>query len=133
MFRAQYKNSDVAVKRIMKHRINQRSVLALVQEIMLMSTISHPKIVKFIGVCWHPYLLLALEYMERGSLQMVPKVIPRFFFIFTGIFLVMCPLFLAPVIIPFRCFYRTTGFLLPGFYYGGEREDSFPTACLRQR
>jgi len=61
--------SIVAVKRIPKHDINEKSVLSTLQETLLISRCKHPNVLELIGLLYDPYVCLVFEYMHLGSLK----------------------------------------------------------------
>lgn len=71
VYKAVYKNSDVAVKKI----IDKTTVDEFLKEAFVMSTLSHPNLVKLIGVVKHVSsgidkneISLVTEFMPKGSL-----------------------------------------------------------------
>lgn len=72
VYRGSYKNSDVAVKKIK----DRTTVDEFLKEAFVMSTLSHPNLVKLIGVVKHHVpnssekfeISLVTEYMPKGSL-----------------------------------------------------------------
>ncbi|OQR69047.1 tyrosine-protein kinase JAK2-like [Tropilaelaps mercedesae] len=64
---------QVAVKR-MKSSVSEFSQKDLEREIEIMKTLRHPNIVEIKGICEEPEVLLVMEYLELGSLQMYLQV-----------------------------------------------------------
>lgn len=71
VWRGTYHGEHVAVKKIIAERINEHEVHRFVNEITLMAELSHPNIVRFLGMMWtNNYDLAAVsEYIEGGDLR----------------------------------------------------------------
>lgn len=70
VFSAVYSGEKVAVKKFLKQRVTDNVLLELRTESAILCELSHPNILKFIGMCIKPpNLCLLTEYMERGSLS----------------------------------------------------------------
>ncbi|CAI5715833.1 unnamed protein product [Peronospora farinosa] len=80
VFVGSYRGRQVAVKKIRNERdVGREQVEQFVREISLISGLSHPRIVEFIGACWTiPAELSAVtELMERGDLRDVTRRFKR--------------------------------------------------------
>ena len=63
-------NANVAVKKLKAEKVEQHMLKRFRDEIILMSRIEHPRIVRFVGMCWEdPNLCLVLEFVSGGSLE----------------------------------------------------------------
>jgi hypothetical protein len=63
-----YRGSRVAVKQL--QTLNEENVLRFRHECFLMKNLSHPNVIKLVGVCWDDLLFACcLEYAENGSLE----------------------------------------------------------------
>jgi leucine-rich repeat kinase 2 len=74
VYKAQYKGKPVAIKMFSKKfaEINGTTPNHLLrQEVIILSQMDHPNIIKLVGVSLRPQPLLVLEYAEYGSLQKV--------------------------------------------------------------
>jgi len=70
VYRAKWKGVDVAVKKFIKQKLSERSMLEFRAETAFLSELHHPNIVMFIGACVKPpNLCIVTEYMKRGSLR----------------------------------------------------------------
>jgi serine/threonine protein kinase len=70
VFRGKWKGVDVAVKRIIKQTLDERTMLEFRAEMAFLSELRHPNIVLFIGVCvQRPNLAIVTEFVKRGSLK----------------------------------------------------------------
>ena len=69
VFQASLGNSLIAVKKIPSDEITSTKIENLLKEIDLVSTCDHPNIIKVIGWCESPSILICLEYATLGSLQ----------------------------------------------------------------
>lgn len=67
----QYRNSRVAVKRLLPEQVSVATSEAFLREIKLMAWLEHPKIVQFIGVAWTKLvdMLAVIEYMDSCDLR----------------------------------------------------------------
>uniref|UniRef100_A0AAV1T6X7 Protein kinase domain-containing protein n=1 Tax=Peronospora matthiolae TaxID=2874970 RepID=A0AAV1T6X7_9STRA len=80
VFVGSYRGRHVAVKKIRNERdVGCKQVEQFAREISLLSSLSHPRIVEFIGACWTtPAELSAVsELMERGDLRDVTRRFKR--------------------------------------------------------
>ena len=80
VFVGSYRGRQVAVKKIRSEReVGCEQVRQFVREISLLSSLSHPRIVEFVGACWTtPAELSAVtELMERGDLRDVTRRFKR--------------------------------------------------------
>ncbi|CAI5714731.1 unnamed protein product [Peronospora destructor] len=80
VFVGSYRGRQVAVKKIRNERgVGREQVEQFKREISLISGLSHPRIVEFIGACWTiPAELSAVtELMERGDLRDVTRRFKR--------------------------------------------------------
>ncbi|GMI53207.1 hypothetical protein TeGR_g7560, partial [Tetraparma gracilis] len=65
---ATYQGTKVAMKQLLK--VNEENVLRFRHECFLMKNLSHPNVVKLVGVCWSEDLFACcLEFVENGSLE----------------------------------------------------------------
>ena len=80
VFLGSYRNIDVAVKQIMPESASRRSIMQFVAEILILSSLTHPNIIQFLGSTWGPtpedeattpQMCLMTEYAKRGSLKSV--------------------------------------------------------------
>nr|UDO47406.1 ser/thr kinase [Pandoravirus massiliensis] len=70
VYRAVWKGVDVAVKRFIRQKLDERSMLDLRAETALMLDLDHPNVVVFIGACVvRPNLCLVTEFVRRGNLH----------------------------------------------------------------
>ena len=60
---------NVAVKRFAAARIDETAMRKVVSEILVLAAVSHPHIVRFLGCCLHPYVLLIMEFVDGGTLR----------------------------------------------------------------
>jgi tRNA A-37 threonylcarbamoyl transferase component Bud32 len=68
--RGRWKGVEVAVKRFIKQKLDERHMLEFRAEVALLSELHHPNIVLFIGACVHrPNLAIVTEYVKQGSLK----------------------------------------------------------------
>ncbi|KAI9988202.1 hypothetical protein PInf_024475 [Phytophthora infestans] len=79
----QYRNTRVAVKRLIQDQVSLATSEAFLREIKLMAWLEHPKIVQFVGVAWTKLvdMLAVIEYMDGGDLRTLldkksPKKLP---------------------------------------------------------
>ncbi|POM61278.1 TKL protein kinase [Phytophthora palmivora] len=76
VFLATYQNRPVVVKKILPEKAaDDRCLSAFIEEIKLISSLSHAKIVRFIGVSWSMLsdMAVLMEYMPNGDLDMLLK------------------------------------------------------------
>lgn len=76
VFLATYQSRPVVVKKILPEKAaDDRCLNAFIDEIKLSSTLSHAKIVRFIGVSWSMLsdMAVLMEYMPNGDLDMLLK------------------------------------------------------------
>ena len=70
-----YKDQTVAIKRLLRNRMNATYLESFAQEIATIRNLFHPNIVTFIGVAWQGSsvhdMCIVTEYMERGDLHSV--------------------------------------------------------------
>jgi hypothetical protein len=65
---ATYRGTKVAMKQLLT--VNEENVLRFRHECFLMKNLSHPNVVKLVGVCWSEELFACcLEFAENGSLE----------------------------------------------------------------
>ncbi|GMI54672.1 hypothetical protein TeGR_g1117 [Tetraparma gracilis] len=65
---ATYRGTMVAMKQLLT--VNEENVLRFRHECFLMKNLSHPNVVKLVGVCWSEDLFACcLEFVENGSLE----------------------------------------------------------------
>ena len=63
-----YRGTKVAMKQLLT--VNEENVLRFRHECFLMKNLSHPNVVKLVGVCWSEDLFACcLEFVENGSLE----------------------------------------------------------------
>jgi hypothetical protein len=80
VYLATYQMQDVVVKKILPEKASDdRCLQAFIDEIKLNATLSHPKIVRFIGVSWNTLADIAvlMEFMPNGDLDGLLKSIGR--------------------------------------------------------
>ncbi|CAH0493468.1 unnamed protein product [Peronospora farinosa] len=76
VFLASYQGRSVVVKKILPEKAaDDRCLSAFIEEIKLISSLSHAKIVRFIGVSWSMLsdMAVLMEYMANGDLDMLLK------------------------------------------------------------
>ncbi|CAH0522358.1 unnamed protein product [Peronospora belbahrii] len=76
VFLALYQGRSVVVKKILPERAaDDRCLSAFIEEIKLISSLSHAKVVRFIGVSWSMLsdMAVLMEYMPNGDLDMLLK------------------------------------------------------------
>jgi hypothetical protein len=76
VFLATYQGRAVVVKKILPEKAaDDRCLSAFIEEIKLISSLSHAKIVRFIGVSWSMLsdMAVLMEYMPNGDLDMLLK------------------------------------------------------------
>ncbi|GMI32288.1 hypothetical protein TeGR_g10567, partial [Tetraparma gracilis] len=65
---ATYRGTKVAMKQLLT--VNEENVLRFRHECFLTKNLSHPNVVKLVGVCWSEELFACcLEFVENGSLE----------------------------------------------------------------
>jgi serine/threonine protein kinase len=68
--RGQWKGVEVAVKRFIKQKLDERRMLEFRAEIAFLSELHHPNVVLFIGACIKsPNLCIVTEFVKQGSLK----------------------------------------------------------------
>ncbi|KAE8881843.1 hypothetical protein PF005_g5718 [Phytophthora fragariae] len=76
VFLATYQSRTVVVKKILPEKAaDDRCLSAFIDEIKLISSLSHAKVVRFIGVSWSMLsdMAVLMEYMPNGDLDMLLK------------------------------------------------------------
>uniref|UniRef100_M4BEY6 Protein kinase domain-containing protein n=1 Tax=Hyaloperonospora arabidopsidis (strain Emoy2) TaxID=559515 RepID=M4BEY6_HYAAE len=76
VFLAKYQGRPVVVKKILPEKAaDDRCLSAFIEEIKLISSLSHAKIVRFIGVSWSMLsdMAVLMDYMPNGDLDMLLK------------------------------------------------------------
>ncbi|KAG3096630.1 hypothetical protein PI124_g5961 [Phytophthora idaei] len=76
VYLANYQNRAVVVKKILPEKAaDDRCLSAFIEEIKLISSLSHAKIVRFIGVSWSMLsdMAVLMEYLPNGDLDMLLK------------------------------------------------------------
>ncbi|KAH7463578.1 hypothetical protein PRNP1_001362 [Phytophthora ramorum] len=76
VFLAKYQGRTVVVKKILPEKAaDDRCLSAFIDEIKLISSLSHAKVVRFIGVSWSMLsdMAVLMEYMPNGDLDMLLK------------------------------------------------------------
>eukprot|EP01101_Sappina_pedata_P006371 TRINITY_DN3144_c0_g1_i1.p1 TRINITY_DN3144_c0_g1~~TRINITY_DN3144_c0_g1_i1.p1 ORF type:complete len:526 (-),score=82.16 TRINITY_DN3144_c0_g1_i1:15-1592(-) len=69
VYRAGFRGTDVAVKKLLVGKISQQHIAEFVAEVSVLRKLHHPNIVLYMGVCTHePDLCIVYEYMSKGSL-----------------------------------------------------------------
>jgi serine/threonine protein kinase len=69
VFRGQWRQTDVAIKRFLDQDIGHRLVQGFVKEVAIMKRLHHPNVVQFMGACTQPpNLCIVTQYVPRGSL-----------------------------------------------------------------
>ncbi|ELR11090.1 serine/threonine protein kinase [Acanthamoeba castellanii str. Neff] len=70
VYRGKWKGVEVAVKRFIKQKLDERRMLEFRAEMAFLSELHHPNIVLFIGACVKkPNLCIVTEFMKQGSLK----------------------------------------------------------------
>jgi serine/threonine protein kinase len=65
-----WKGVDVAVKRFVKQRLDEETMLRFREEAALLAELRHPNVVLFIGACVRsPNVCIVTEWMPKGSLS----------------------------------------------------------------
>jgi len=71
VYRGKWKGVEVAVKRFIKQKLDERRMLEFRAEMAFLSELHHPNIVLFIGACVKkPNLCIVTEFMKQGSLTL---------------------------------------------------------------
>ncbi|AQN68650.1 protein tyrosine kinase (PTK) family protein [Saudi moumouvirus] len=74
VYNGKWKGVEVAVKKFVKQKLTEKQMLDFRAEVALLSELSHPNIVVFIGAClMKPDICIVTEYMKNGSLRDVLK------------------------------------------------------------
>eukprot|EP00002_Diphylleia_rotans_P034042 TRINITY_DN7285_c0_g1_i5.p1 TRINITY_DN7285_c0_g1~~TRINITY_DN7285_c0_g1_i5.p1 ORF type:complete len:2384 (+),score=458.96 TRINITY_DN7285_c0_g1_i5:132-7283(+) len=69
VFRGEWRETMVAIKKLKDLQVDSKSLQAFKQEVSVMVELRHPNIVLFMGACFEKgYLCLVSELMEKGSL-----------------------------------------------------------------
>eukprot|EP01121_Diplochlamys_sp_Union-15-3_P019357 TRINITY_DN7282_c0_g1_i2.p1 TRINITY_DN7282_c0_g1~~TRINITY_DN7282_c0_g1_i2.p1 ORF type:complete len:674 (-),score=78.95 TRINITY_DN7282_c0_g1_i2:61-1956(-) len=72
VFKADWKGTVVAVKRLPSNKFTQQSLLEFAREALMMKSLRHPNILQFLGACTDPPdICIVMEYMSRGSLYRI--------------------------------------------------------------
>ncbi|KAN0019447.1 hypothetical protein ACTFIU_002656 [Dictyostelium citrinum] len=67
-----WRGSEVAVKKLPAHNINENILKEFNREINLMKNLRHPNVIQFLGSCLiPPDICICTEYMPRGSLYSI--------------------------------------------------------------
>ncbi len=70
VYRGKWKGVDIAVKRFIKQKLDERSMLEFRAEMAFLSELHHPNIVLFIGACVKkPNLCIVTEFVKQGSMK----------------------------------------------------------------
>jgi serine/threonine protein kinase len=70
VYHGKWKGVEVAVKRFIKQKLDERRMLEFRAEMAFLSELHHPNIVLFIGACVkRPNLCIVTEFMKQGSLK----------------------------------------------------------------
>jgi serine/threonine protein kinase len=70
VFKGKWKGVEVAVKRFIKQKLDERRMLEFRAEMAFLSELHHPNIVLFIGACVKkPNLCIVTEFVKNGSLR----------------------------------------------------------------
>jgi serine/threonine protein kinase len=70
VYRGKWKGVDVAVKRFIKQKLDERRMLEFRAEMAFLAELHHPNIVLFIGACVkRPNLCIVTEFVKNGSLR----------------------------------------------------------------
>eukprot|EP01132_Coremiostelium_polycephalum_P004784 gene4784-5967_t len=72
VFIGHWRGSQVAVKKLPAHNLNENVLKEFHREIELMRNLRHPNVIQFLGSCTiFPDLCICTEYMPRGSLYSI--------------------------------------------------------------
>ncbi len=70
VFKGKWKGVEVAVKKLVKQKLDERVLLEFRAEMAFLSELHHPNIVLFIGACVkRPNLCIVTEFVKQGSLK----------------------------------------------------------------
>ncbi len=70
VYRGKWKGVDIAVKRFIKQKLDESSMLEFRAEMAFLSELHHPNIVLFIGACVKkPNLCIVTEFVKQGSMK----------------------------------------------------------------
>ncbi len=70
VYRGKWKGVDIAVKRFIKQKLDERNMLEFRAEMAFLSELHHPNIVLFIGACVkRPNLCIVTEFVKQGSMK----------------------------------------------------------------
>ncbi len=70
VYKGKWKGVDIAVKRFIKQKLDERSLLEFRAEMAFLSELHHPNIVLFIGACVKkPNLCIVTEFVKQGSMK----------------------------------------------------------------
>ncbi len=70
VYRGKWKGVDIAVKRFINQKLDERSMLEFRAEMAFLSELHHPNIVLFIGACVKkPNLCIVTEFVKQGSMK----------------------------------------------------------------
>ncbi len=70
VYRGKWKGVEIAVKRFIKQKLDERSMLEFRAEMAFLSELHHPNIVLFIGACVKkPNLCIVTEFVKQGSMK----------------------------------------------------------------
>jgi serine/threonine protein kinase len=70
VYKGMWKGVEVAVKKFIKQKLDERRMLEFRAEMAFLSELHHPNIVLFIGSCVkRPNLCIITEFVKRGSLR----------------------------------------------------------------
>jgi len=70
VYRGKWKGVEVAVKRLIKQKLEERRMLEFRAEMAFLAELHHPNIVLFVGACLkRPNLCIVTEFVKNGSLR----------------------------------------------------------------
>lgn len=70
VYRATWRGSNVAVKKLLQQRLSEATLLDFYAEVTLLADLRHPNICTFMGACTaSPNVAIVTEYFPRGSLH----------------------------------------------------------------
>ncbi len=70
VYKGKWKGVEVAVKRLVKQKLDERALLEFRAEVAFLSELHHPNIVLFIGACVkRPNLCIVTDFASKGSLK----------------------------------------------------------------